>query len=301
MPKIVSWVLIGLGGFLLAAAVVANVWAPDVVKRAPLDTNTTTRLTGTAAVVPSGDTDVPVRAVSITKADADQSDDDGVVYVNFTCLVKDVPDTPDCGEQGTGENADENVISVGEPTVFATDRRTGVAVNDDRYLPDGTPATEGLVNKFPFDTEKKNYPFWDGVLGRAVNAEYQGTKTIKGLETYEFGYQVSGEPAEIATGVDGTYSMDKTMWIDPRTGSIIDQEQHDVRAAGETTLLDVQLSFTDEQVQTNVDDARDNIDSLDLLTKTVPIIGYVAGPVLLLVGVLGLLMGIQRRHRRESY
>lgn len=291
MRKIVSWVLIGLGGFLLAAAVVASVWAPSQAKRAPLDTDSTTRLSGTAAVVPTGDTNVPVRAVSVTKADAKKSDGDVVVYVNFTCLVKDVPDTPDCGEQGTGENADPNVISVGEPTLFATDRNTGLATNEGNYLPEGTPETEGLVNKFAFDTEKKTYPFWDSVLKRTVDAEYQGTKTIDGLETYEFNYTVTDEEAEIAKGVDGTYSMDKTMWIEPRTGQIIDQEQHDVRAAGDTTLLDVELAFTDDQVQANVDDAKDNIASLDLITRTVPLIGYIGGPLLIIAGILGLTLG----------
>ena len=295
MRKIVSWVLIGLGGFLLAAAIVSSTWAPGQAKRAPLDTNSTTRLSGTAAVVPTGDTNVPVRAVSVTKADSKKSDDDVVVYVNFTCLVKDVPDTPDCGQEGTGDNADPNVISVGEPTLFATDRNTGLATNEGGYLPEGTPKTEGLVNKFGFDTEKKTYPFWDGVLNRAVDAEYQGTKTIDGLETYEFNYTVTDEEAEIAKGVDGTYSMDKTMWIEPRTGQIIDQEQHDVRASGDTTLLDVQLSFTDDQVQTNVDDAKDNLDTLDLITKTVPLIGYIGGPLLILAGILGLTLGQRRR------
>jgi hypothetical protein len=293
--KIVSWVLIGLGGFLLAAAVVASTWAPGQAKRAPLDTNSITRLSGTAAVVPTGDTDVAVRAASVTKADADKSDDDVVVYVNFTCLVKDVPDTPDCGEEGTGENADPNVISVGEPSLFATDRNTGLATNEGDYLPDGTPETEGLVNKFGFDTEKKTYPFWDDVLQRAVDVEYQGTKTIDGLETWAFNYVVTDEEAEIASGVDGTYSMDKTMWIEPRTGQIIDQEQHDVRAAGDTTLLDVELSFTDDQVQTNVDDAKDNLDTLDLITKTVPLVGYIGGPLLILAGILGLTLGQRRR------
>lgn len=295
MRKIVGWVLIGLGGFLLAAAVVATVWAPGQVKRAPLDTDSVTRLSGTAAVVPNGDKDVPVRAVSVTKADAKKSDDEAAVYVNFTCLVRDVPGTPDCGKEGTGENADPNVISVGEPAVFATHRNKGIAINKRTYLPKDAPETEGLVNKFPFDTEKKDYPFWDGVLGRTVTAEFQGTKTIKGLETYEFGYMLEGEAAEIASGVDGTYSMDKTMWVDPRTGQIIDQEQHDTRAAGETTLLDVQLSFTEEQVQANVDDAKDNIGSLDLLTRTVPLVGYIGGPILIVVGLLALLLPGRRR------
>ena len=302
MRKILGLILIGLGGFLLALGLLATLWVPGQVKRAPIDTDSTTRLSGTAAVVPTGDTNVDVRAVSVTKSDSNKSTDDVAVYTNYTCLVLDNPG-PDCGIEGEGENADPNVISVGEPEAFATDRRTGVAVNDSKYLPEGTPKTQGLVNKFPFDTEKKDYPFWDGVLGDTVDATYDGTDTIDGLDVYKFNYSVANAAAEIADGIDGTYSMDKTMWIEPKTGQIIDQEQHDVRAANGTPLLDVELSFTDDQVKTNVDDAKSNVSSLDLITSTVPLIGFILGPILLIArrragpGALAPLRGRPRRAR----
>ena len=295
MRKIVSWILVGLGAFLLVTAIVASVWAPDQVKRAPIDTNSTTRLSGTAAVVPTGDTNVAVRAVSVTQSDSNKSTDDVAVYTNYTCLVLDNPG-PDCGRRGEGKNADPNVINVGQPEAFATDRRTGIAVNDSEYLPKGTPKTEGLVNKFPFDTEKKDYPFWDGVLADTVDATYVGTDTIDGLDVYKFTYSVVNAAAEIADGIEGTYSMDKTMWIEPKTGQIIDQEQHDVRAANGTPVLDVELSFTDSQVKTNVDDAKSNVSSLDLITSTVPLIGFILGPILLIAGAIGLVLS--RRSER---
>lgn len=294
MRKVGGLVLVGLGAFLLVVGVLAAVWAPGGVKKAPADTNSTTRLSGTAAVVPTGDTDVAVRAVSVTKSDTSKSDGRVVVYTNYTCLVKDVPNTPDCGTEGTGAQADPNVISVGQPTVFATDRKTGEAVSGSKYLPSGTPETHGLVNKFPFDTAKKAYAFWDDVLQATVQAEYEGTRDIDGLHTDEFRYVVDRRPAEIADGVQGKYSMEKSMWVDPRTGQIIDQQQHDVRSANGTTLLDVNLSFTDGQVATNVSDAKDNIKSLDLLTKTLPIVGLVGGILCVIAGLALLLTGRRR-------
>jgi hypothetical protein len=293
--KIGGLVLVGLGAFLLVIGILAAVWAPDAAKKAPADTNSTTRLSGTAAVVPTGETNVPVRAVSVTKSDTSETDDQVVAYTNYTCLVKDVPNTPDCGTPGTGKQADPNVISVGQPTVFATDRRSGEAVNSSKYLPSGTPETHGLVNKFPFDTAKKAYSFWDDVLGATVPAEYEGTRSIDGLETYEFRYVVDRQQAQIADGVTGEYSMAKTMWIEPRTGQIIDQQQHDVRSANGTTLLDVDLSFTDGQVATNVSDAKDNLKSLDLLTKTLPIVGLVGGVLCVVAGLALVLTGRRRR------
>ncbi len=289
--KIVSWLLMGLGGFLLVAALVATTWAPGQAKRAPLNTDSTTRLSGTAAALPSGDTNQGVRGVSVTKADSEVSDGEVVVYANYTCLVIDVADEPDCGNPGVGEDADPNLVTASEPEVFATDRRTGVAVNDSKYLPEGTPETQGLVNKFPFDTEQTSYEFWDGVLDRTVTTEFEDVEEVNGLETYRFHYVVTDEPAKISGDIEGLYSMDKTMWIEPKTGTIIDQEQHDVRKVGDQTLLDVNLSFTDEQVQVNVDDTEANLSTLSLITSTVPLIGFIGGPLLVLAGVALLITG----------
>jgi hypothetical protein len=298
LRKIISWVLLGLGAFLLAAALVATVWAPDQVKRAPLDTDSTTRLSGTAQKLNTGTgeiDDLDVRAVSITEADSNKSDDDVVAYVNTSCLVIDIPDTPDCGEPGTGEDADPNVINISNE-LFATDRRTGVAVNGDDYLPEGTPEREGLQNKFPFDAEKKDYEFWDGILDRAVPATYEGTDEIEGLDTYRYNMSVVEEEATVIGDVDGIYSLDKTMWIEPNTGAIIDQEQHDVRTLPNgDPLLDLQLSFTDEQVSANVDDASANVSSLTLLTKTIPLVGFIGGALCIIAGIL-LLLSARRKN-----
>ena len=105
--------------------------------------------------------------------------------------------------------------------VFATDRVTGLAVNDKNLPPEATPH-DGLVNKFPFDVEKKSYPFWDGTVGRAVNVVYDGTVTLDGIETYKFPNTVEDEPIDVAEGVPGTYT-NVTVYVEPMTGSIIDR------------------------------------------------------------------------------
>lgn len=289
MRKAIHLVLLGLGAFLLVAAVVATVWAPGQVKRTPLDTDSTTRLVGQGEKLnpAAGKVEpIEVRATSFTEADSKKSDDDVIVFVNTTCLVLDKPDTPDCGEEGTGDNADPNVVSI-TTDIFATARKTGEAVNDAKYLPDDAVEHEGLVNKFPFDTEKKDYQYWDGMLGRPVEAKYIGTEKVDGVETYKFDVDVKDEPAEVVTDIDGIYSMDKSMWIEPVTGAIIKQEQHEVRTLENgDVLLDLNIAFTDDQVKTNASDAEDNISSLNLLTKTVPLIGYIVGPLLILIGAV---------------
>ena len=294
MRKIIGWVLLALGTFLLVVGLMAAVWAPAQVKRTPLDTDSTTRLAGTADKLNPGTGEVEslvVKAASVTKADSEHSDDDVIVFVSSTCLVIDEGDVPDCVD---ADDPEGRLISA-STDVFATDRSDGMAVNSDTYLPPSAEEKEGLVNKWPFDAEKKTYPYWDGVLGQAVDAEYDGTETVDGLETYRYHVLIEDQAAEVVTDVDGVYSQDKYIWIDPVTGAIINQTQHEVRALPDgSTLLDMQLDFTDDQVSGNAADANDNGSQLSLLTKTIPLIGIIGGVLALLIGAFLVFAGRNR-------
>ena len=243
--------------------------------KTPLDVNTTTRLSGNAAVLPSGPGSA-VKAVSRSVADGEASDDEVVVFDTFSCLIKDPDGTaPDCVDD---TDPDKRLVTAGTDR-FATDRVTATAVNEERYVGVGAEPHDGLINKFPFDVQQETYPFWDGLVGRAVNADFQGEEDIDGLRTYKFQISLIDEPAEISNGVSGLYSTEKTMWIDQGTGSIIDQSEAQVRKLDDgTTVLDLELSFTDETVAANVEDAKANNSQLSLVARA---------PILL--GVLGLL------------
>jgi hypothetical protein len=295
--KIIGWVLLALGTFLVVVGLMAAVWAPGQVKRTPLDTDSTTRLAGTADKLNPGTGEVEslqVKAASVTKADSEHSDDDVIVFVSSTCLVIDEGDVPDCVD---ADDPQGRLISA-STDVFATDRRDGMAVNGS-YVPPSAEEKEGLVNKWPFGAEKKTYPYWDGILGQAVDAEYDGTESIDGLETYRYHVLVEDQPAEVLTDIDGIYSQDKYIWIDPVTGAIINQTQHEVRQTEDgDTLLDMQLDFTDDQVAGNAEDAKDNGSMLSLLTRTVPLIGIIGGVVALAAGAFLVFAG--RRSSTEA-
>jgi hypothetical protein len=281
--KIIGWVLLALGAFLLVVGLMAAIWAPGQVKRTPLDTDSVTHLAGTADKLNPATGEVEnldVKATSITKADSKRSSDDVIVFVNTLCLVIDEGDVPECVD---AQDPQKRLISA-STDVFATDRHTAEAVNGS-YLPAGAEEKEGLINKWPFDSEKKDYPYWDGILGTAVDATYDSTETLDGLETYKYHVLVEEEPAEVVDGVQGVYSQDKYLWIDPATGSIIRQSQHEVRALEDgSVLLDLNLAFTDEQVADNVDSANESGDKIDLITRTVPLIGFIGGGLALLAG-----------------
>lgn len=284
MRKNVSIIMLGLSGALLLAAFMAVVWAPGVAEKTPLDVDTTTHLSGQVAKLDAATGELvenPVKAESITRVDSDASDDDTAVFVQTTCLVVDEGDTPSCVEGN-----DPRLITA-TVDVFATDRVTAEAVNDAKYLPEDAIPHEGIVNKFPFDTETKTYPYWDGTLGASVPAVFDSKQTIDGVETYKFVVTVEDADIEVAEGVPGTYDTVKEMFVEPRTGAIINQTEDQQRfLADGTQALDLQIAFTDPQVDQFAADAKDNIGKLNLMTRTVPLIGFIGGGLLLILGLL---------------
>lgn len=279
MRRIIGLVLMGLAGFLITTALLALIYIPGAVKKTPLDTDSYTRLTGNATALPSGD-GAPVKALSHTVADGEKSDGDVVVFDSFTCLITNEDgDSPDCVD----DTDPEKRLVTATTDRFATDRRTGVSVNDEKYIGDAQPH-EGLVNKFPFDVEKKTYPFWDGLLDRAVDANFEGEEKVDDWDTYKFVIDVTDEPAEISNGIQGSYSSLKTMFVDPRTGSILKQTEQQKRVLESgTTVLDLDFGFTDETVKANIDTAKDNDSRLGLI-GTVPLIAGLLGLLALAAG-----------------
>ena len=119
---------------------------------------------------------------------------------------------------------------------------------------------EGLAYRFPFDTEKKTYPFFDPMAQKAFDANYDGEEDVNGLTTYRFtqnvGYDADGklvEPVKYASlyenddrqsghraaaqwGVPGDpnepitmtryYAAQRTFWVDPVSGTIVKAKEH---------------------------------------------------------------------------
>ena len=107
-------------------------------------------------------------------------------------------------------------------------------------------------------TEQKTYQIWDGYVGRAVDAVFQGEEEIDGLNTYKFLVSVKDGDIEITDGVPGKYNSEKMMWIEPYTGSIMKQteKQTRIQSSDGQKVLDIDFGFTDETVATNVKDGK---------------------------------------------
>lgn len=292
-----AWVLLLVGSFLVTIALLLWFWAPSRVERTPLDVNTYTYLDGQAKKLnPSTGKveDVPVTVLSRTQVDPDKSDGDVIVFVQYACVNIDKGQPPGCL---TG--SDDRLIT-NDIDTFAADRNTGMAANGSQYLPADAEPHEGLVNKFPFNTEKKDYPYWDGLLGRSVTAAYQRSTSIDGLPVYVFQLDVPPEDAEIATGIQGTYQTQITFYVEPRTGAIVNEVQSQKRLLPDgSTVLDMQLQFTDETVKTSVEDGKHNIRKLDLVNKWAPLAAMILGVIALAFGAVLLLGGRRGEHQME--
>jgi hypothetical protein len=172
----------------------------------------------------------------------------------------------------------------------------------------------GLNFKFPFQTEKRTYPWYDSGVGKPVDAKFDGEEKLQGLSVYRFkqsvpptdvdGRDVPGslvDKPEPTVSVRLYYQAEKTLWIEPDTGALIKVRQSvkqelrtsDQNAGQGTAAFDGTLELNKKTVDANVRVAEDNKSKLWLLTGF-PVILWIAGGVLLAVGIVLLLAGRRR-------
>ncbi|GAA2643437.1 hypothetical protein Adu01nite_82260 [Paractinoplanes durhamensis] len=170
----------------------------------------------------------------------------------------------------------------------------------------GSITFTGQLYLFPFDTQKKEYQYWEGALRTALPIAYRGTEKIDGLTTYRFEQAVpkTDLPADAATMAGllaflapgartGTMSYEgsRTLWVEPMTGAIVAYQERQHREVVPDTgatvvLLDATFKYDQATAKAILDDARDGRSQLLLLGRYLPIGLLVLGVLLVLGGVL---------------
>ena len=295
-----SWlatVLMALGVFLIVAGALAMFYLPSQLEKAPTDTDEVTNLSGVGLLPanfadPANLAQVNLSVVKPTKADQNATTSEVVVYDTAQCLMIDDGDLPEDTCVDAKDPAGRLVtISLDR---FATDRVTGMAVNDEEFVGPDAVQHEGLINKFPFNVEKKTYPVWDGVVGAAVDATYEGTDTVNGLDVYVFKTSVEATDVEVLPDIMGAYKDEATYYVEPRTGAIQNKVEHQERFLGADQLfLQLDVEFTDDQITETVDSTKSSIQLLNIATLYFPIAAYILGLVLIVLSVV-----ISRRRAR---
>ena len=294
MRRLVGPVVTFVGAFLIAVGLFAQFYMGKALLKTPLNVDEVIHVDGTAQIPDAKGKiqETPVLAWSTYHVDTSLSDSKVVSFQNSQCLVKDIGDPPGCV---TSDDPQDRLLSATTDN-YATDRRTAESVNDPKYLPAGAIPHAGVINKWPFLAEKKTYTYWDDSLQKGVQATYAGTDTLDGHEVYVYDVQVPKTKMDVAEGVKGYYTDDKQLYVDQLTGSVINQVEHQVRTDLQgNPVIDLHIKFTDDQIQTLVDEAVTNDRQLKIIRTWVPLGGYPVGILLFLVG-----LWITLRNRKKA-
>ena len=269
MRRLLGPILIGLGVFLVAAAALIRFYAYPTLAVAPIDQNSVTELSAEDAVIFDSNpevldnvtVDLAIRSRTVGDVEGSNKAPDGVLcWVNTTVVTS-----------SDGAQRSASVERMGHDEVtgeFADGCDSFTESTEGERVP---VEADGLIYKFPFNTEKKDYDFWDGDVGEALPAEYDGTDTIEGMSVYRFVQTIpetnvgtlevpgsllgSDEPSVEA---DQLYENTRTFYVEPATGAVvnrIDDQLSQLSYEGQTvTLNDSTVHYTDEQVSELVDE-----------------------------------------------
>lgn len=271
-------IALGAVGLLLvvAAALVKWVAAPALVKIS-LDKPNVTVSEGDATYLGK----IKVLATRTVIQDDKATTGDVAVWDETLCLVN--PAAQKLDADGCAEKSLPDSLPLKTTDRVAIDRKSAEAVNDAKFKTgingDTSVKHEGVDYTFPLDTEKKTYRMFDAQAGKAYDAKYVGTTTIKGLKTYQFDTEVTDAPVTLI-GQPATYSTKRSVWVEPTTGVIIKGVQQITEKLAGTAVFEGTVTFTDKTQQTQADLAKDSKNKIALIRWWVPLILLVLGVVL---------------------
>ena len=335
--RIAACGLMGLGAALLIAALLLSTYTKGKIAKIPLDIDTTLVSDGTGTVFDPDslntqkfvvDRNAPVSFQQQISVESPSNADVVTLQVGNTV-------------RRTDKQQDNGLLLALVDTV-TLDRKTALAVSSDtnpggsvqkpRSIDDAQPPTnvalphEGLAYRFPFDTEKKTYPYFDPIAQKAYDANYDGEEDVNGLNTFRFtqniGYDGDGklvDPVKYASlygddadsvvaaraelwGLPGDpdeqitmtryYAAQRTFWVDPVSGTIVKSQEHGYHYYArdalkpEVTFADYKVTSTEDTVEAQVASARDEGDVVALWGRILPITFTALGLLTLVGGAL---------------
>lgn len=163
----------------------------------------------------------------------------------------------------------------------------------------------GLPAKFPFETQKKTYQFWDSSLLKSVPINYEGTTSIQGMTVYKFGQVIPptqygtqdvplsllGLPGSTNVTAQEMYSVNRSLLVEPHTGVIItrtDDQLNTLNYQGQPRLILTKAvnNYDPKTVAKNINDYGSQGRMLHLVRSVVPQVSFVLGLILLIGGIV---------------
>jgi Porin PorA len=292
MARRVGFVLVFVGLFLLFFGLFERFYAYPRLKKAPLDQYSSPVATGTGTYFNRSPdklaevTGAQLMNKRIVRGDVAAGTDEVAVWDSFNSTI---------------DTADQGVITATQERI-ALDRVTAQSVQ----CCGENPRHQGLTLKFPFDTEKATYQFWDGPAQRALPAAFTRTETLNGVDVYRFEQRIgpldvgdqeipgslAGDPDTPSVQTNIVYTNLKTLWVEPTTGIIV-KAQQDATQVLETpggeqvlTLIDAVLTYDEATVEQNADDAASGANRLRLLGTILPVAALLLGLISVAAGLV---------------
>ncbi|MEV5705624.1 DUF3068 domain-containing protein [Actinoallomurus sp. NPDC052274] len=309
MRRNVGLVLVGVAAFFLALAALVRFYVADQVIAAPANFFQQSTLEATDASYLDTATlkmrkGVRLRAVNTVRGDARAATTKIAVWDSFTSIE---------------DPATKKSIEIQQQRA-AFDRRTGTLYNikGASVGSDTGVRQSGIGTFWPIGVHKRSYPYFDLSTKRTWPAAFAGEERIQGITVYRFVQRVpptttesvkGGLPASLLkvknpkklpgydkkTGnvaVDRVYDATVTLWVDPRTGGQVNQEQK-VRTTLRTkdgvdrlVAADLDLKMTDASQRSLAKVNKDQAVKIMAVRTVVPIGGAALGLVLLVVGLV---------------
>ncbi len=338
MMRIAACAVMGLGAALMVAALLLSTYTVGKIAKIPLDIDVTLIGNGSgAALDPESlggehaivDQDVPL--VSQQQITVESPANADVVTLQVGSSLRRADRQKDSGLL----LAIVDTVTLNRTTAQAIsdDTHPGGSVQRPRNFEDEAPPTnialphEGLTYRFPFDTKKQSYEYFDPIAQKAYEANYEAEDDVNGLTTYRFvqnvGYDSDGSLAEpvrypslyghdedgeiTAPGriwnIEGAdpdedvtmtryYAAQRTMWVDPVSGTIVKSKVHANHYYArdplkpEVALADYTVTSAEETIEAQVNAARNERDRFALWSRILPITFTAAGLICLIGGVL---------------
>ncbi|MEZ5132774.1 MAG: DUF3068 domain-containing protein [Mycobacterium sp.] len=275
MLRLAALVIIGLGSALLIAALLLSTYTVGKIEKIPLNIDQTLVASGTGTALDPASLSAGPGARFVV--------DQNVPLVSQQAETVETPANAEVVTLQVGttvrrtDKQKDNGLLLAMVDTVTLNRTTAEAVSDEdrpggsvqkpRTIEDDQPPTnialphDGLSYRFPFNTEKKSYPYFDPIAQKAFDANYDGEDDVNGLTTYRFtqnvGYDADGklvEPIKYASlydkdedgevtvraelwGIEDVdpfepitmtryYAAQRTFWVDPVSGTIVKAEEH---------------------------------------------------------------------------
>jgi hypothetical protein len=323
----VACLLVGLGALFIVAALLIPTFAVSQLAKTPLDLEITT----VALNDPKAPSQV-LSAKSLLSGDSPAKVDSNVPLVSQRFLTVEDPSdkstmTLQAGQtlRRTDVQGDTGLLSATVDRV-TIDRKTGMPIDDD---PNGSIAVNvdnkgntiaepvqhtGLQYRFPIDTEKKSYPYFDIYARKSFDMQFVEETEINDLKVYHFRQQIpvtdlskvvnsptnklSLPASKWGVEDDGNITMDRfytntrDVWVEPQTGVTIKGAekpyQYYARSGDkpELTALQTSLAFNDDTVKSQIAEAKKYLDELSLYQRIVPLVLGIVGVIALIIGLV---------------